>query len=211
MPTEASASELIRRCRQGEETAREELFARYRQYLWLLAQAQIGGRLRTRCDPSDLVQQTLLEAFRDFAGFSGVREAELISWLRQILAHNLYNEARHQGAQRRDVARQVSLEEVQAGLDRSSMTLGRCLAADASTPSQAADRREAAVRLADTLARLPKDYQTVLLLRVFEGLPAEEVASRMNRTAGAVRMLQLRALTALRKELHDGRWEIEDR
>jgi RNA polymerase sigma-70 factor (ECF subfamily) len=53
--------------------------------------------------------------------------------------------------------------------------------------------------LADTLARLPKDYQTVLLLRVFEGLPAEEVAERMGRTAGAVRMLQLRALTALRE------------
>ncbi len=194
-----SASELIGRCRAGEQQARELLFARYRQYLWLLAQGQLGGRLRARCDPSDLVQQTLLEAFRDFAGFTGAHEAELLAWLRQILAHNLYNEARHHGAQRRDAARQISLEEVQAGLDRSSVTLGRCLAAKVPTPSQAAGEREAAVRLADTLARLPKDYQTVLLLRVFEGLPAEEVAQRMNRTAGAVRMLQLRALTALRE------------
>ena len=199
MPGEVSASDLIRRCRQGEEAARDELFARYRHYLWLLAQGQIGGRLRARCDPSDLVQQTLLEAFRDFAGFTGAHEAELLAWLRQILAHNLYNEARHQGAQRRDAARQVSLEEVQAGLDRSSVTLGRCLAAKVPSPSQAAGEREAAVHLADTLARLPKDYQTVLLLRVFEGLPAEEVAERMDRTAGAVRMLQLRALTALRE------------
>ena len=199
MPAEMSASELIGRCRAGEQQARELLFARYRQYLWLLAQGQLGGRLRARCDPSDLVQQTLLEAFRDFAGFTGAHEAELLAWLRQILAHNLYNEARHHGAQRRDAARQISLEEVQAGLDRSSVTLGRCLAAKVPTPSQAAGEREAAVRLADTLARLPKDYQTVLLLRVFEGLPAEEVAQRMNRTAGAVRMLQLRALTALRE------------
>ena len=73
--------------------------------------------------------------------------------------------------------------------------------ADTPAPSQVAVEREAAVRLADTLARLPEDYQTVLLLRVFEGLPAEEVARRMNRSAGAVRMLQLRALTALRAEL----------
>jgi RNA polymerase sigma-70 factor (ECF subfamily) len=57
------------------------------------------------------------------------------------------------------------------------------------------------VRLADALAKLPEDYQTVLLLRVFEELPAEEVAQRMNRSAGAVRMLQLRALTALRQHL----------
>jgi RNA polymerase sigma-70 factor (ECF subfamily) len=199
MSDQTSASDLIRRCRQGEAAARDELFARYRHYLWLLAQGQIGGRLRARCDPSDLVQQTLLEAFRDFAGFNGAHESELLAWLRQILAHNLYNEARHQGAQRRDAARQVSLEEVQAGLDRSSVTLGRCLAAKVASPSQSAGEREAVVQLADTLARLPKDYQTVLLLRVFEGLPAEEVAERMGRTAGAVRMLQLRALTALRE------------
>ncbi len=204
MPADLSASDLIRRCRAGEGEAREVLFSRYRQYLWLLAQGQLGGRLRTRCDPSDLVQQTLLEAFRDFAGFTGAHEVELLAWLRQILAHNLYNEARHQGAQRRDAARQVSLEEVQAGLERSSVTLGRCLAADGPTPSQAAGERESAVRLADTLARLPKDYQTVLLLRVFEGLSAEEVAKRMERTPGAVRMLQLRALTALRELMPSG-------
>jgi len=45
---------------------------------------------------------------------------------------------------------------------------------------------------------LPEDYRTVLLLRVFEGLSAEEVAHRIDRSCGAVRMLQLRALTALR-------------
>src|SRR5437879_13836878 len=98
MPGDVSASDLIRRCRQGEEAARDELFARYRHYLWLLAQGQIGG-LRARCDPSDLVQQTLLEAFRDFAGFTGAHEAEVLAWLLQILAHNPYDQAPHQGAQ----------------------------------------------------------------------------------------------------------------
>jgi RNA polymerase sigma-70 factor, ECF subfamily len=199
MSGQASTSDLIRRCKQGEAAARDELFARYRHYLWLLAQGQIGRRFRARCDPSDLVQQTLLEAFRDFGGFTGAHEAELLAWLRKILAHNLYNEARHHGAQRRDAARQVSLEEIRAGLDQSSVTLGKCLAAKVPSPSQAAGEHEAAVHLADTLARLPEDYQTVLWLRIFEGLPAEEVAERMDRTAGAVRMLQLRALTALRE------------
>ena len=79
--------------------------------------------------------------------------------------------------------------------------LGRCLPAPTDSPSHAAAEREAAVLLANRLSRLPADYQTVLLLRVFEGLSAEEVATRMNRTAGAVRMLQMRALTALREEL----------
>jgi RNA polymerase sigma-70 factor (ECF subfamily) len=196
-----SASELIERCRQGDGRAREMLFERYRNYLHLLAQGQMGRHLRAKCEASDLVQQSLLEAHRDFATFQGQHEGELLGWLRRILAHNLFNTARHFSAQQRDAAREVSLEHLQNGLDQSSLTLGRCLAANTPSPSQLAVRSEAAVRLADTLARLPADYRTVLVLRVFEALPAEEVAQRMGRTAGAVRMLQLRALAALRAEL----------
>src|SRR5262249_33779875 len=120
---------------------------------------------------------------------------------RQILAHNLYNEARRFATQQRAANREVSLDDMRAGLERSSAALGRCLAAEGSSPSQSAARREAAVQLADRLAQLPTDYQAVILLRVFEGLSAEEVAQRMHRSPGAVRMLQMRALTALRVRL----------
>jgi RNA polymerase sigma-70 factor (ECF subfamily) len=174
------------------------LFLRYRNYLGVLARAQLGRRLQAKCDPSDLVQQTLLEAHRDFDRFAGGGEPELLAWLRQILAHNLFNEARRYNARQRDAAREVSLDQLQAGVEHSSVVLGNFLAAAGPTPSQIATRREAAVQLADKLAHLPEDYQTVILLRIFEGLSAEEVAQRMNRSAGAVRMLQLRALEALR-------------
>jgi RNA polymerase sigma-70 factor (ECF subfamily) len=201
MTAEAAVSELIRRCRAGEVGAREQLFARYQHYLYVLARAQLGRRLRAKCAPSDLVQQTLLEAHRDFAGFQGQQEGELLAWLRRILAHNLFNEARRFGARQRDTDREVSLDQVRAGVDHSSLALERCLPAAGPSPSQIALEHESAVRLADALARLPEDYQTVLLLRIFEELPAEEVAQRMGRSAGAVRMLQMRALTALRQEM----------
>ncbi|HZV05776.1 MAG TPA: sigma-70 family RNA polymerase sigma factor [Gemmataceae bacterium] len=197
----AAVSELIRRCRDGEAAARDQLFARYQHYLYVLAQAQLGKRLGAKCAPSDLVQQTLLEAYRDFAGFHGQHEGELLAWLRRILAHNLFNEVRRYGARQRDADREVSLDQVRAGVDHSSLLLQRCLAASAPSPSEVAQQHESAARLADALHRLPKDYQTVVLLRVFEELPAEEVAQRMGRTAGAVRMLQMRALTALREEM----------
>lgn len=204
MTTDTSASELIRRCRAGEAAAREQLFLRYHAYLKVLAQAQLGRHLRAKCAPSDLVQQTLMEAHRDFAAFQGNHEGELLAWLRRILAHNLFNEARRFTARQRDTAREVSLEQVQHGVEQSSLALGRCLAAGTPSPSQMASQRESAHRLADALARLPEDYQTVILLRVFEELPAEEVARRMGRTAGAVRMLQMRALTALREQMAEG-------
>src|SRR5262249_12114240 len=101
----------------------------------------------------------------------------------------------------RDAGREVSLDQVRAGVEQSSLALAQGLAAGTSSPSSAAARREDAVRLADALARLPEDYKTVLLLRVFEGLPAEEVATKMGRGAGAVRMLQMGALTAPREQM----------
>jgi RNA polymerase sigma-70 factor (ECF subfamily) len=201
MAGEIPASELIRLCRAGEPGARESLFDRYQAYLQVLARAQIGRHLRGKCDPSDVVQMTLLEAHRDFAAFQGSHEPELLAWLRRILAHNLFNEARRFAAQQRDSAREVSLDQVRAGVEHSSVALAGTMAADAPSPSQLASQRESAVRLADALSRLPEDYQTVLLLRVFEELPAEEVAQRMGRSAGAVRMLQMRALGALREQM----------
>jgi len=204
MPDEVSVAELIRRCRAGEAAARAQLFDRYHPYLHILAQAQLGRHLRAKCAPSDLVQQTLLEAHRDFGTFQGTHEAELVAWLRRILAHNLYNEARHYNTQQRDAGREVSLDQVQAALDQSSLLLARCVPSRGPTPSQIAAERESAVQLADALARLPDDYQKVLLLRVFEELSAEEVAERMGRSAGAVRMLQMRALTALKEQFEKG-------
>jgi RNA polymerase sigma-70 factor (ECF subfamily) len=195
-------SDLIERSRKGEEAAREALFARYRHYLKLLADMQLGRRLRARCEASDVVQLTLLEAHRDFARFTGTHEGELLAWLRRILANNLFNEARYHSAKQRATSREVSLDQLQAGVESSSMTLSRCLASDGPTPSTIALAHENAVQLADALSRLPTDYQTVLMLRIFEGLSAEDVAKRMSRTAGAIRMLQLRALTALREEMN---------
>src|SRR5437660_3326434 len=162
MPADQPASELIRRCRAGDGAARELLFERYRHYLRLLAEAQVGRHLRAKCDPSDLVQQTLLEAHRDFPAFAGSHEAELLAWLRRILAHNLYNEARRFAARQRDAQREVSLDQLQRGIDQSSMTLAGCLADAGPSPSSLAAQDETAVKLAATLARLPEDYRTVL-------------------------------------------------
>lgn len=172
---------------------------RYRSWLGLLARLQVEPRFRAKFDASDIVQQTLLEAVRDWPRFRGGSEAELAAWLRQILAHVLLHEVRrHGGAQRRDIGREVSLE---AALAESSRRLGAALAAPGSSPSERASRHELELRLADALARLPADYAEIILLRNVEGLSHEEAACRMGRGVGAVRMLWVRALARLRQEL----------
>src|SRR5262245_28047444 len=88
---------------------------RYRSWLGLLARLQVEPRFRAKFDASEIVQQTLLEAVREWPKFRGGTEAELAAWLRQILAHILLHEVRrYGGAQRRDIGREVSLEEALA-------------------------------------------------------------------------------------------------
>jgi RNA polymerase sigma-70 factor, ECF subfamily len=172
---------------------------RYRSWLGLLARLQVDARFRAKFDPSDIVQQTLLEAVRDWPQFRGGSEAELAAWLRQILAHvQLHEVRRYGGAQRRDIGREVSLEEA---LAESSRRLGAALAAPGSSPSEQAGRHELELRLADALARLPVDHAEIIVLRNVEGLSHEEAARRMGRGVGAVRMLWIRALARLRQEL----------
>jgi RNA polymerase sigma-70 factor (ECF subfamily) len=186
--------ELLERARAGDVEAFGHLLAQYRNYARLLARTLIGTTLRLQLDPSDLVQETFLEAHRDFPRFEGATERELLAWLRRILARNLADQARRQKAGLRDYRRQESLEAI---LERSNARMQQALVATASSPSAAASRRERAVLLADALADLPPDYREVIILRNLERLRFDEVAARMGRSPGAVRMLWTRALERL--------------
>jgi RNA polymerase sigma-70 factor, ECF subfamily len=192
-------TELLRGAQGGDREALGRLLARYGHYLLLLARVQVGRRLQGKVDPADLVQETFLEAHRHFPGFRGQAEPEVAAWLRQILAGVLANLVRRYfGTQGRD----VRLERRLAGeLDRSSVALDRGLADPGPTPSRLAVGRERAVLLADALARLPADYQEVIVLRHLEDRPFGEVAARMGRTEDAVQKLWVRALARLRKAL----------
>jgi RNA polymerase sigma-70 factor (ECF subfamily) len=185
---------LLEKARAGDGTAQGRLLELYRNYLRLLARTQIDTGLRIRLDASDLVQETLMEAHRDFKQFIEATEKELITRLRQILVRNLTDQLKRHRAQGRDLRKQESLEVL---LDRSCQQLEKALATGISTPSAQASRREQSVILADGLGHLPPDYREVIILRNLEHLPFEEIAERMARSVGAARMLWTRALEKL--------------
>jgi RNA polymerase sigma-70 factor (ECF subfamily) len=189
-------SALIRDARRARPGARERLLESFRNYLRLLARAGIDTSLQGKADPSDLVQETLFKAHEHFEQFRGKTETELIAWLRQILANTLVDFARrYQGAEARQVGREQSLDDA---LLASSAALGRLLAGQGASPSESAERREMAVLLADALAELGPDYREVLVLRSLQERDWDEVAGRMGRSVGSVRMLWARALRQLR-------------
>ena len=188
-------SRLIERARREEPGALDRLLDSYRNYLRLLARTGIDASLRAKADPSDLVQDALLNAARHFGQFRGATDAELAGWLRQILARCLADFVRRYRTDGRRAGREQSLDQL---LDQSSEAMERVLAADGSSPSASAARRDLGVVLSDALAELSEDQREVIVLHHLEGLGWDEVASRMGRTVGAVRMLWTRALKQLR-------------
>lgn len=194
-----AADDLLQQARAGDPETLGKLLELYRRYLGLLARMQIGQRLQGKIDASDVVQETFLEAHRNFARFRGTSEAELVQWLRRILAGNLADLVRrYLGAQGRDVRLE---REIADGMDQSSACLAQGLAASQTSPSQQASRREQAVLLADALARLPDDYREVLVLRHLEGLTFPDIARRLDRSVDSVEKLWMRGLARLKQEM----------
>ncbi len=189
------AQELIRRARDGDREALGVLLDRYRPYLRILAQRRLEP-VQGRVDASDVVQQTFLEAQRDFPAFGGKEEPELIAWLRRVLENNAANTLeRHWFAQKRRVDRERSLDDTHGG----GTPLHRSVAAEQTSPSRRAMLGEAAVRLAEALETLPADQREAVRLRHLEGWTIAQLAGYFERSETAVAGLLKRGLRGLRE------------
>jgi RNA polymerase sigma-70 factor (ECF subfamily) len=175
--------------RAGDAQSLGKLLESFRPYLHMIVRGLHDPRVQARVDDSDFVQDALLEAHRSFPSFRGTTVAELAAWLRQIAVRTAGRTLRGlAGTAKRD----PSCERPAAPLDGLAVS-------PAESPSDQVIRHEEAASLAEALSRLPEDMQQVLLGRHLDGLSHAEVATRLGRTEGAVRMLYLRALRRLRE------------
>jgi RNA polymerase sigma-70 factor (ECF subfamily) len=181
--------------RAGSRQALGDMLEAYRAYLLLIANRQLDPELRAKGGASDLVQETFLEAQRDFAQFHGDSGDELQAWLRQLLLHNLANFARHyKDAGKRAVAREVAIDTPSGAQERG-------LPSDTPSPSGQAMAQEQAQALRQALERLPEDYRQVIVWRYQEGRAFEEIAEKLGRSENAARKLWFRAVERLEQEM----------
>jgi len=186
---------LLVRARSGDLESLGHLLQWYANYLNILATTQLDRRLRQRINPSDVVQETMLAAHRDFQAFRGSSQPEMLGWLRKILINTMHRTfATHVHADKRDIRREVSIDQISRQMDESTCNLASILPGRTASPSEPMRSREQAVDFANQLSQLPSQYRDVIVYRVLQGLTFEEIAARMNRSCGAVRMLWLRAL-----------------
>lgn len=192
LPRCAEVERWIAEARAGDRAALEHLFEDYRPYLLTAARQDLGAALRTRLDAADVVQDTLIEAYRGFSHFRGSHEKELLAWLRQILHNNLANERRrHVRTARRTIQCEVAL-------DREALTQFRNAVLDeAESPSARAQAREENEVVAQALRRLPDHYRQVLVLHTWEELTFAQVGKQLRCSAEAARKLWGRAAVEL--------------
>ena len=185
---------LLEAARGGSLDSLGRLLEFFRDYLNLTAEAGLDSALRPKAAASDLVQESMLEAQRDFHHFRGGTEAEFRAWLKRILLNNLLNAYRLWQTKKRMLGREVPL----GGLE-----VGECQRGSTSdpTPSKIACSREQRQRLEGALLRLPSHYREAILLRHRDGQGFEEIGRRLNRTSDAARMLWYRAFKQLGLEL----------
>ncbi len=166
----------------------------FRSYLRLLAESQLPAALRGKVDASDVVQQTLLQAYQARDQFRGSTEAERGSWLRTILANVLWGMLRHYGRDCRDLSREQSI----AAVEHSSVRLEALLAGDVSSPSQNMHRLELAAQLASALMELGEEQRQVILLKYWQDLSLNEIAAEIGKSPEATAGLLYRGLRQLR-------------
>src|SRR5262249_15126593 len=111
-PDSAQTQSLLQQAQTGDPQAFEDLFARHRPYLKQLVELRLDPKLRSRIDPSDVVQEAHLEAFRRLNAYLQERPMPFRLWLRQIAYDRTLKAWRHhRGAARRAAGREVPLPE----------------------------------------------------------------------------------------------------
>jgi RNA polymerase sigma-70 factor, ECF subfamily len=205
-PVEPDTEELIREALTGGRAARGALLRRHRARLRRMVELRMDPRLFARVDPSDIVQEVLVEADARLDTYMRDQPLPFYPWLRQLAWDRMADaHRRHIRAGRRSVTREQANP---FGLpDNSALELADRLVDTGSGPSELARREELRRLVRAALERLPEDARELLVLRHLEQMPVKEIAAVLGVSEGAVKTRTLRALRRLRTLLDNKRSE----
>lgn len=192
-------SELAERVKQHDLTALADYLAAMQKPLIAYIERQLGAALRRKVEVEDILQEVSVEAVRAL-NQTEFDHREPFSWLCQIAEQRIIDaHRRYFGAQKRDAAREVALGT--PGGDGQHAAVIDLLVASLTSPTQALSRKGHEARLYAALAGLPADQQEALRLRYLEGLPSKEIAQRLGKSDGAIRVMLTRSLDRLQQIL----------
>jgi RNA polymerase sigma-70 factor (ECF subfamily) len=204
---DAEEGELLRRAKEGDHAASNELLARHRLRLRRMVALRMDRRLASRVDASDIVQEALAEASRNLDDYLERQPMPFYPWLRRLAWERMVAMSRrHVGADRRSVVRETPWS---ASLpDESVMELAGRLASSGTSPSAQMRREEIQQRMHSALAMLAEHDREVLVLRYLEQLSTKEAAAVLGFSEGGVKSRLMRAIMRLRELLENDASEL---
>jgi RNA polymerase sigma-70 factor (subfamily 1) len=174
------------------------LLERWRAYLECLTHIHVGPRFRGRFGLSDIVQKTILKAWRNMDRIQELDPQSQQHWLRGKFNDTLIDQIREEQAACRDYRREHSMDE---SLEMSSYGLRNWLTEDETTPLEKLAERERALRLVDALTQLPERQREALILQRWHGWKLREIADHLECTTNAVAGLLAHGVDRLRQLL----------
>lgn len=181
--------QLMTQARAGDAAAVERLMDECRRRLKEMLTDALAARLGSDWDPSDAVQESLLEAHAGLRSFRGDQPEALWAWLRTILEHNVADRLKYQHRQKRNGGTQRSLEWT----DQQGQSLKQQLIAEQSSVSAQAVFKERLHQLDCLIDELPEPQACVFRMRHIQGLSLDEIAARTGKTRAAIAGLLIRA------------------
>jgi RNA polymerase sigma-70 factor (ECF subfamily) len=173
--------QLLERARTYDAPALAQIYDRYAEPVYRYLYRLLGDASQAE----DLTGEAFLRLLQVAPTARAPRD-NLQAWLYRV-AHNLAMDWFRQNPQ----GRQVSWEGGSSGAANA--------ASEGPSPAYVVEQRQARAQLRQAIRQLTRAQQQVIVLRFGEGRKIAEVAELLNKTEGAVKVLQYRALRRLRK------------
>jgi RNA polymerase sigma-70 factor (ECF subfamily) len=197
--TTDSETDLVARMKSRDPQALAKYLTQRRYALLAFIEKHMGAAVRSKVDPEDILQEVCGEAIRSLPDYD-LGDRDPFAWLCQIAQRRIIDAHRHYfGAQKRSAQREISLA-MPIG-DTSRKALVDMLVASMTTASRAFSRDQKRIQLDTAMQQLPEEQREVLRLRYVQGLPSKEIAARIGKSDGAVRVMLTRALDRFQKLL----------
>jgi RNA polymerase sigma-70 factor (ECF subfamily) len=168
---------------------------RFRPLLRALAESQLHNNLRKKFDPSDVVQQTLLNAVASESPCRGEGDAAKIGWLKAILQNVVNGIARSYHRDRRNV-------DLERGLGSASETSSPFdVAVDQTSPSARIQNEELQQQISRAIGVLTEEQRQAIVMRYWQDRPLSEIATALGKSPDAVAGLLYRGMKLIRREM----------
>jgi len=186
---------LVALAKAGDNSALDQLCKIYGERVRRIVRLRMGRGIRPKLDSMDIVQDALLSALEGLGGFVYKNEGDFLRWLSTIAQNTLRDNLDKFHADKRDIRREVRLDNNAPTTARGSARTP--CAIEATTPSVIMSRKEDLDQLEKAMDKLKPEYREVIILSKIERLSYKEIGERLSKSADAAGHLLLRAMEAL--------------